>query len=334
MIRSIRDTGLTPIITLNHLTLPLWVLTPPIQFAKKIDRSLGSLIPTALAEVPLSDPISDDPFWNSLQGWENNRTVNEFVGFVEFVVRELKDLVDYWVTVSEPVAAVLYMGYIAGLWPPGFIFDASRAKKALHNLILAHVLTYDKISTLDDVDADGDGVSKFVGFSHLMMEVAASSQNGGGGSGDSAINATCVPANEGPRRGIIVNVNTEAARNFAYFVNDYFLNAVIKGEEDLNYLETLQRHNKDSPNFILHNDWKNKTDFIGIDYYRRVYVQYDRVLFSSPVKFIGGIIIENSLGSNNNNSDDKRRPAKLLNDLGWEVFPEGLYNLLIYVKEN
>jgi beta-glucosidase len=338
MIRSIRDTGLTPIITLNHLTLPLWVLTPPIQFAKKIDRSLGSLIPTALAEVPLSDPISDDPFWNSLQGWENNRTVNEFVGFVEFVVQELKDLVDYWVTVSEPVAAVLYMGYIAGLWPPGFIFDASRAKKALHNLILAHVLAYDKISILDDVDADEDGVSKFVGFSHLMMEVAASSQNGGGGSGDDAINATCTPANEDPK-GIIVNVNTEAARNFGYFVNDYFLNAVIKGEEDLNYLETLQRHNKDSPNFILHNDWKNKTDFIGIDYYRRVYAQYDGVLASSPVKFLGGMMIESSLGSNNNNnnnnnSDDKRPPAKLLNDLGWEVFPEGLYNLLIHVKEN
>ena len=72
-----------------------------------------------------------------------------------------------------------------------------------------------------------------------MMEVAASSQNGGGGSGDGAINATCTPANEDPR-GIIVNVNTEAARNFGYFVNDYFLNAVIKGEEDLNYLETLQ----------------------------------------------------------------------------------------------
>jgi beta-glucosidase/6-phospho-beta-glucosidase/beta-galactosidase len=94
MIRSIRDTRLTPIITLNHLTLPLRVLTPPIQFAKKIDRSLRSLIPKALTEVPLSDPISDDPFWNSLQGWENNRTVNEFVGFVEFVVQELKDLVD------------------------------------------------------------------------------------------------------------------------------------------------------------------------------------------------------------------------------------------------
>jgi len=330
MIRSIRETGLTPIITLNHLTLPLWVLTPPTHFAKKIDRSLSSLIPTALADLSLAEPVPDDPFWNSLQGWENNRTVNEFVGFVGFVVQELRDLVDYWVTVSEPVAAVIYMGYIAGFWPPGFVFDASRAKKALHNLILAHILTYDKISALDDVDADGDGISKCVGFSHLMTEVAAASQNDSGGS-RGASNATCIPP-DGDSKGI--NVNTEAARNFAYFVNDYFVNAVIKGEEDLNYLETLQRHDKDSPNFILHDDWENKTDFIGIDYYRRIYVHYDRVLESSPVKFLGGVMIEKSLGSSNNVSDEKRPRATLLNDLGWEVFPEGLYNLLIHVKEN
>ena len=38
--------------------------------------------------------------------------------------------------------------------------------------------------------------------------------------------------------------NIEAARNFSYFMNDYFLNAVINGEEDLNYLDTLERYNK------------------------------------------------------------------------------------------
>ena len=46
--------------------------------------------------------------------------------------------------------------------------------------------------------------------------------------------------------------NDEAAKNFDYFMNDYFINAVVNGEEDLNYLDTLQRHNKDSSNFIIH----------------------------------------------------------------------------------
>src|SRR5215831_155499 len=32
MVRSMVERGLTPVITLNHLTLPLWVLTPPAKF--------------------------------------------------------------------------------------------------------------------------------------------------------------------------------------------------------------------------------------------------------------------------------------------------------------
>ncbi len=36
IIRAMRERGLTPVVTLNHLTLPLWVLTPPIEFTKKI----------------------------------------------------------------------------------------------------------------------------------------------------------------------------------------------------------------------------------------------------------------------------------------------------------
>ena len=31
------------------------------------------------------------------------------------------------------------------------------------------------------------------------------------------------------------------------------------GEEDLNYLNTLQIQNKDSKDFIIHDDWKNKS---------------------------------------------------------------------------
>jgi hypothetical protein len=33
-----RERGLTPIVTLNHLTLPLLVLTHPIEFTKKLGQ--------------------------------------------------------------------------------------------------------------------------------------------------------------------------------------------------------------------------------------------------------------------------------------------------------
>jgi beta-glucosidase len=302
MIRSMTESELMPVITLNHLTLPLWVLTPPTNFTKKIGQGI---LPSPLRDLPLGDPPASDPYWKSLRGWENKETVREFTKYVAKVVEELRDQVDYWVTIGEPVASVIGAGYIAGLWPPGFLLDGNRAKNVLHNLIEAHVQAYDKISSLDNIDADGDGISKMVGFSHAMVAVS--------------------PARPRKLR-TTINNNQEAAKNFDYFINDYFINAVVNGEEDLNYLDTLQRHNKDSSNFIIREQWKNKTDFIGIDYYRRVYVNYSNILALSSAKFVGGSLI------NNLHSQTHHQPHGILNDLGWEIYPEGLYNLIMRIK--
>jgi beta-glucosidase len=174
MLRSMRDTGLTPIVTLNHFTLPLWVLTPPTSITKNI---VQQILPSPLKDAPIGEPPSTDPYWNSLRGWENYATVEEFVKFTERVVVELKDQVDFWITINEPVASILGLGYIAALSPPGFFLDGKRAKVAVHNLIEAHIQAYDKITELDDVDADGDGVSKTVGFGHLMMYIVPAKPN-------------------------------------------------------------------------------------------------------------------------------------------------------------
>src|SRR5215469_3324760 len=142
MIRSIREHGLVPIVTLNHLTLPLWVLTPPTRFTRRLGQNL---LPSPLRDVPIGESVSTDAYWKSLRGWENPETVNEFIAFVANVVQELKSQIDYWITFAEPVASIIGSGYIAGLWPPGFLLDGIRAKKVLHNLIEAHVLAYEKI---------------------------------------------------------------------------------------------------------------------------------------------------------------------------------------------
>jgi beta-glucosidase/6-phospho-beta-glucosidase/beta-galactosidase len=303
IIRAMRERGLTPVVTLNHLTLPLWVLTPPIEFTKKLGQHI---LPSPLKDLPLADPPSNDPYWKSLRGWETYRTVEEFIQFVSKVVTEFKDQVDYWITISEPVASVIGGGYISGLWPPGFFLDGNRAKMVLHNLIEAHVQAYNKITVLDDIDADGDGFAKKVGFSHLMLAVK--------------------PVKPTRLLGATIVDHTEAVKNLAYFINDYFINAVINGEEDLNYLNTLERHNENSRDFIIHNDWKDKVDFIGINYYRRVYVYYSTILALSSARFVGGAVINNLHGYNH------YHPHSMLNDLGWEIYPEGLYNLLMQIR--
>ncbi|MEP6577143.1 MAG: family 1 glycosylhydrolase [Nitrososphaerota archaeon] len=103
-----------------------------------------------------------------MRGWENPSTVREFNEFVQRIVSEFKGEVDYWITQNEPVASYIGLGYLAGIWPPGFVLDGERAREVLHNLIEAHVQAYDTISSLDNIDADGDGVPKLVGFSHAM----------------------------------------------------------------------------------------------------------------------------------------------------------------------
>jgi beta-glucosidase/6-phospho-beta-glucosidase/beta-galactosidase len=303
MIRAMRERGLIPVVSLNHTTLPLWVLTPPSRFTKRVGQNL---LPSPLKDIPLADPPSSDPYWKSLRGWENNETIKEFIKYVERIVLELKDQVDYWITIGEPVASIIGGGYITGLWPPGFFLDGDRAKIVLHNLIEAHVQAYNKITALDDIDADGDGLPNRVGFSHLMKEV--------------------IPAEPSKILGVPTKDNTEAAKNFAYFVNDYFINAVINGEEDLNYLNTLQRSNKDSDKFIIHKDWKNKANFIGLDYYGRVYIYYSNIVSLSSARFVGGAPI------NDLSIEETNRSHSILNDLGWEIYPQGLYNLIMQIK--
>ncbi len=306
MIIAMRKKGLTPIIALNHLTLPLWVCTPPSKVPRKFYQYL---MPSPLRCLPLCEPSSNDPYWKSLQGWENPQTVIEFVKFVEKIVFEFKNYVDHWITLSEPISSVIGGGYIAGIWPPGFVLDGNRAKAVLHNLIEAHVKAYDAITSIDDIDSDGDGISKKVGFSHMMLEVKAAEPN--------------------KILGITIKDNIEAAKNFRYFVNDYFLNAILNGEEDLHYLNTLERHCKNENDFVIHEDWKNKTDFIGINYYRRVHVYQSKILDISSARFVGGAIINDLHQIKKSN---RLKSMGLFNDLGWEIYPKGIYNVIMQVN--
>jgi len=296
-----REKNLTPIVTLNHLTLPLWISTPPTEFKGK---KFQKFMPHPIRDLPLGDPKDKDPYWKSMRGWENIETVSMYARFVERIVAELKDQVDYWVTINEPVATIIGGGYLAGIFPPGFFLDGKRASNAMHNLIEAHVKAYDIISRIDDVDADGDGISKQAGFSHLMLAVK--------------------PAT---RKSIIdIGIdNKEAATRFSYFINDYFINAVTKGEEDLNYLKTMQIHDKNSKDFLIHDKWKNKADFIGLNYYRSAYVYRSMIVSMSTARFIGGVPI--------NDHRNHKESHGILSDLGWEIYPQGLYDLIMELRD-
>ena len=122
--------------------------------------------------------------------------------------------------------------------------------------------------------------------------------------------------------GITIKDNDNAAKSFHDFVNDYFLNAITKGEEDVKYLNTLDIGNKYNKDFLIHESWIDKIDFIGLNYYRKMVVYDNKIVSLSSANFIGGAVISNL------HTQHKRRTDNIiLNDLGWEIYPVGLYNM-------
>jgi beta-glucosidase len=90
IIKKIIDSGMIPMITLNHYVLPQWVARE------------GS--------------------------WENKRTIGHFEHFVKFAVLEFPE-VKYWLTLNEPNILVI-LGYFSKYYPPAknSLFSASVAR--------------------------------------------------------------------------------------------------------------------------------------------------------------------------------------------------------------
>ncbi|MEO8034849.1 MAG: family 1 glycosylhydrolase, partial [Acidobacteriota bacterium] len=277
--------GLKPVVTLNHLTLPDWVLTPPA------------------ASDLLSRAVEDQGFKDSLRGWENDATIDAFEKFVEKIVARYKGSVDTWITLNEPVGSMIGIGYIGGLWSPGFSLEGDRGKRAYFNLLRAHVRAYDKIKEIYQNDPSQ------VGFAHAMM--------------------FCKVSQDGPG---LLNEHARARDQFEYFMNWHILDSLTSGEVDtaIEY-EMGKRTMQPAINFfdLRRQLWHPRLDFLGINYYRSTYVHaYGAadalVTTGRNVEFTGGKIDPDLA----NQPFGGKRPFNLLNDLGWETYPRGLYDII------
>ena len=109
VILALRRQGLEPFVTLNHWTLPLWLV-------KK-------------------------------GGWQNSGAVKSFAQFTDFVARAFKDEVVFWLTLNEPLVYILHC-YLKNLWPPqkkNFYLSF----KVLMNLISAHKSAFNIIKSFN-----------------------------------------------------------------------------------------------------------------------------------------------------------------------------------------
>jgi beta-galactosidase len=151
MFAAMRDRGITPVVILNHYSLPDW-----------IHDGVGCHL----------------DFTNcSPRGWvDSERTVAEIAKYAGFVAAEFGDQVDWWITTYGPFQ-IMFSGY---LWPaseksnpPSVVLRCAEAKIAFAGMIQAHARMYDAVKTHDQADADGDGQDSLVGMSYNSAWVRA-----------------------------------------------------------------------------------------------------------------------------------------------------------------
>jgi beta-glucosidase len=98
ILQSIRERGMTPMVTLHHFTNPRWL------------EQQGA--------------------------WLNPRTPQRFARFVTYAVTQLGSLCDLWCTINEPTIYAA-MGFLHGHWPPGR-YDMVAARSVLVMLLKGH----------------------------------------------------------------------------------------------------------------------------------------------------------------------------------------------------
>ncbi|MDD5110531.1 MAG: glycoside hydrolase family 1 protein [Patescibacteria group bacterium] len=105
VIRALNRAGIKPMVTLHHFTNPRW-------FA-------------------------------AAGGWTRRSSVRVYLRFVRTVIQELGDLVEFWVTINEPLVYSL-QSYLVGLWPPNRK-SYWLALRVYWHLVVAHRRAYREI---------------------------------------------------------------------------------------------------------------------------------------------------------------------------------------------
>ncbi len=85
-----------------------------------------------------------NPLWLSRQGgWESGKTPELFGRYAKYVATHLGDLVDFWITINEPMVYAS-QSYMKGIWPPQKK-SAWATMRVVRTMARAHVLAYRRL---------------------------------------------------------------------------------------------------------------------------------------------------------------------------------------------
>ncbi len=210
-------------------------------------------------------------------GWENSMSVDWFAEYADLVSRTLGDRVKHWITHNEPFV-VSMVGNLVGRHAPGKQ-DPITAYTVAHHLLLSH----------------GAAVP-IIRHNSAGAEVGITL--------DQTYSMPYRPDNHGDQ---------QAARRFANYHNEWFLEPVFRGTYPADMVRFLQKEGV-LANINLDDIQKAQVpiDFLGINYYTR------NILRSSEVNGLFGMDFVKNEGAEHT-------------AMGWEVYPDGLLHTLVYL---
>ncbi len=109
IIKALKDRGIKPMVTLWHFTNPIW-------FAE-------------------------------LGGFLNKKSTEYFTRYVKYVVENLRDEVDLWITFNEGTTVYSGMSYLKGYWPPQKKYFRNMLT-VNRNIVSAHISAYKAIKNI------------------------------------------------------------------------------------------------------------------------------------------------------------------------------------------
>jgi 6-phospho-beta-glucosidase len=230
-------------------------------------------------------------------GWENPECLSAFERYAEACFGWFGDRVSWWATLNEP-AWTAFNGYLTGLHPP-LQQDLTRALQVATNFLIAHLRVYRSFRQ-----------ARQHGKLGLVCNLSP-----------------CYPLTES-------SADVRAAEIADGMLNRWFLNPLLLGGFPEDIREVYQARSC-SP-IVSPEDAKliaaGGTDFLGVNYYYPHHVTADAAETRFHINN-SGERSEGCLFSIKDLFRFVKKPGAAMTDWGWEIFPEGLYDLLVRLHQ-
>ena len=238
-----------------------------------------------------------------LGDWLSQQMLDAFVDFAAFCFEEFGDTVRYWITINEPWSVVAGQ-YIIGHFPPNLRYDIPKAIQSMHNMMVAHARI---VKHFKEKQYPGE-----IGIVHILESK--------------------YPITE-------TQEDREAAQREHILANRFLLDATFKGaysEEVMTVIQDILQQNEGelivgTDDFDLLGYAAERIDFLGINYYASHFLKAYQG--DSHIHHNGTGEKGSSIFALKGISQRVSNPEIPTTDWDWPIYPKGLLDMLLFVKE-